>query len=78
MEQYIREYLMAQPEIERVEFRYDSEYMHKGKLTLFEWCHIIIRKKPTYVFTKNVGETLDSMFNLRLGKSDTKWRVTTF
>lgn len=78
MEKYIREYLMSQPEVANVEFRYDSVYMHKGKLTLFEGCQIIIRKKPTYVYRKNLGATLDSMFNLRLGKSDTKWRISTF
>ena len=69
---------MSQPEVESVQFRYNSEYIHKGKLTLFEGCQIIIRKKPTYVYTKNLGETLDLMFNLRLGKSDTKWRISTF
>lgn len=78
MEKYIREYLMAQPEVESVEFKYDSMHIHKGKYILFEGCQIIIRKKPTYVYQRNLGETLDSMFNLRLGKSDTKWRVLTF
>jgi len=78
MEKYIREYLMSQPEVASVEFRHDSRHIHKGKLILFEGCQIIIRKKPTHVYTKNLGETLDSMFNLRLGKSDTKWRVITF
>jgi hypothetical protein len=75
MENLIREYLMSQPEVGNVEFRHDAPHIKKGKYSIFEGCSIVIYRNPTYVPSKNLFETVNSMFNLRLDEDGTKWRI---
>lgn len=79
LENLIRTYLESQPQIKNVEFDHNPKKI-VGGMILPDKGKILIRitRHGFIGDTNSTIQTMNDMFDLRLGKSDTKFRVVVF
>lgn len=79
IENLIRIYLESQPQIKSVEFDRNPKKIVGGMVVPDKGKTLIrIIRHGFLVDTNSTIQTMNNMFDLRLGKSDTKFRVVVF
>lgn len=79
IENLIRIYLESQPQINIVEFDYNSKKIVGGTILSDKGKTLIRITRHGFTGDTNLTiQTMNDLFDLRLGKSDTKFRVVVF